>query len=205
MRRGCTTSMSWCSSSSWSPISAARCRRSAIRRCSSASCNGVDFFWPAKHLWLPTAFVAGCVLAIFVVIDLLVLRAGSPRRAGRRGERSRFGVRGAGQPVAARGHHRRRHRLGAVEAGIAFDDLRHDAAELQNLLRDAVLVLIALASLWLTPDEHREANGFSWEPILEVAILFAGIFVCASCRYGDARRRPRRRVRLAPAAGGDGA
>jgi Na+/H+ antiporter NhaD/arsenite permease-like protein len=47
------------------------------------------------------------------------------------------------------------------------------------LLRDAVLFLTAFASLWLTPDEHREANGFSWEPILEVAILFAGIFVCA--------------------------
>jgi Na+/H+ antiporter NhaD/arsenite permease-like protein len=29
-----------------------------------------------------------------------------------------------------------------------------------------------------TPDEHRERNGFSWEPILEVAKLFAGIFVC---------------------------
>jgi hypothetical protein len=34
--RGSTTSTSWCFSSSWSAISAARCRRSAIRRCSSA-------------------------------------------------------------------------------------------------------------------------------------------------------------------------
>src|SRR6202034_2437952 len=51
---------------------------------------------------------------------------------------------------------------------------------LQDLFRDAVLFLPALASLWLTPDEHREANGFSWEPILEVALLFAGIFVCAA-------------------------
>jgi Na+/H+ antiporter NhaD/arsenite permease-like protein len=40
------------------------------------------------------------------------------------------------------------------------------------------LLLIALASLALTPEEHREANGFTWEPIIEVAILFAGIFVC---------------------------
>ena len=44
-------------------------------------------------------------------------------------------------------------------------------------MRDGVLILIALASLRLTPDEHREANGFTWEPIREVAILFAGIFV----------------------------
>jgi Na+/H+ antiporter NhaD/arsenite permease-like protein len=39
-------------------------------------------------------------------------------------------------------------------------------------------VLIAFASLWLTPDEHRAANDFTWEPIREVAKLFAGIFVC---------------------------
>jgi Na+/H+ antiporter NhaD/arsenite permease-like protein len=39
-------------------------------------------------------------------------------------------------------------------------------------------VAIAAASLVLTPEEHRERNGFTWEPILEVAKLFAGIFVC---------------------------
>src|SRR6202035_1106975 len=36
--------------------------------------NGVDFFWPAKTLWQPTAFVAAVVLAIFVVIDLWFFR-----------------------------------------------------------------------------------------------------------------------------------
>ena len=50
--------------------------------------------------------------------------------------------------------------------------------ELQNLLRDGALIVIALASLWLTPREHRAANEFTWEPIREVAKLFAGIFVC---------------------------
>ena len=35
-----------------------------------------------------------------------------------------------------------------------------------------------MLSLVLTPNEHREANGFTWEPIAEVAILFAGIFIC---------------------------
>ncbi len=49
---------------------------------------------------------------------------------------------------------------------------------LQNLVRDGVLIVIALASLWLTPNQHRKANNFTWEPIREVAILFAGIFVC---------------------------
>jgi Na+/H+ antiporter NhaD/arsenite permease-like protein len=49
---------------------------------------------------------------------------------------------------------------------------------LQNVLRDGALIAIALLSLWLTPEEHRAANEFSWEPIAEVAKLFAGIFVC---------------------------
>ena len=67
-----------------------------------------------------------------------------------------------------------------------------------NLVRDGLMILIALASLLYTPmyrtieDDHgheipdpselesnvRAANGFTWEPILEVAKLFIGIFVC---------------------------
>ena len=67
-----------------------------------------------------------------------------------------------------------------------------------NLVRDGLLILIALLSLKLTPmyrtvkDEHghevaaegeeksnvRAANGFTWEPILEVAKLFIAIFIC---------------------------
>jgi len=67
-----------------------------------------------------------------------------------------------------------------------------------NLVRDGLLILIAFISLRITPmyrvkkDEHghevaaegeeetnvRAANGFTWEPILEVAKLFVAIFVC---------------------------
>ncbi len=48
----------------------------------------------------------------------------------------------------------------------------------------------------LTPNEHRETNGFTWEPIREVAILFAGIFACiipvlAMLQAGTRRRRSR--------------
>jgi Na+/H+ antiporter NhaD/arsenite permease-like protein len=60
--------------------------------------------------------------------------------------------------------------------GIAFV-VYGSSFELRNLIRDAVFIAVALASLWLTPEEHRAANGFNWEPIREVAILFASIFV----------------------------
>ena len=61
--------------------------------------------------------------------------------------------------------------------GIAFD-VYGTTVQLQELIRDGTLVAIAILSLVLTPNEHREANGFTWEPIREVAILFAGIFAC---------------------------
>src|SRR5262252_8232061 len=49
--------------------------------------------------------------------------------------------------------------------------------ELQNIVRDIVLVAVAFLSVWASPAEHRVANGFTWEPILEVGKLFAAIFV----------------------------
>jgi Na+/H+ antiporter NhaD/arsenite permease-like protein len=42
-------------------------------------------------------------------------------------------------------------------------------------------VLFAVAagafSLWITPPAIRRANDFSWHPMIEVAVLFVGIFV----------------------------
>jgi Na+/H+ antiporter NhaD/arsenite permease-like protein len=140
--------------------------------------HGVEFFWTTQHLWRPTALVAGLVLLIFIVLDvwyyrkdLLVTTVGEARAP------VDLGVSGvvnllliAGIIIAILGS-------AVWKPGISFD-VYGTTLELQNLLRDATLLLIALLSLVLTPNEHREANGFTWEPIAEVAILFAGIFAC---------------------------
>jgi len=47
----------------------------------------------------------------------------------------------------------------------------------QNFLRDGVIIILGLLSLYVTPQRLRQANDFSWGPILEVAKLFAGIFI----------------------------
>lgn len=47
-----------------------------------------------------------------------------------------------------------------------------------NLLRDLVILLLAFISWKVTRRESRTMNGFTWFPILEVAKLFAGIFIC---------------------------
>ena len=51
----------------------------------------------------------------------------------------------------------------------------HIAAE--NLVRDVFLIIMGLLSLKLTPWEFRKGNEFNWFPIVEVAKLFAGIFI----------------------------
>ena len=47
----------------------------------------------------------------------------------------------------------------------------------ENLIKDAVLILMGLASLGFTAKEVRKSNDFGWAPMLEVAYLFAGIFI----------------------------
>jgi Na+/H+ antiporter NhaD/arsenite permease-like protein len=140
--------------------------------------RGVDFFWTTRHLLMPTVLVAGLVLAAFLALDLWHYR--KDRLISTVGETDPpldLKVRGTvnliliAAIIAAI--------LGAAlwKPGIAFD-IYGTKVELQDLLRDIVLLAIAFLSLVLTHDEHREANGFTWDPIVEVAILFAGIFAC---------------------------
>ena len=49
--------------------------------------------------------------------------------------------------------------------------------ELQNILRDIFLLIIAYLSLKFTKPEIRAFNGFTWFPIIEVSKLFIGIFI----------------------------
>ncbi|MDI1264161.1 MAG: sodium:proton antiporter [bacterium] len=134
--------------------------------------NGVDFFWTTRHLLPQTALVSGLLLAMFCAFDVWRYRAEPETGAGQ------------GLPIHFRGLVNLPLLAAIIAAilisanwrpGIAFDILG-TRLELQNLVRDAGLLLIALLSLWLTPDEHRAANGFTWEPIREVAKLFAAIF-----------------------------
>lgn len=136
--------------------------------------RGVDFFWPVQHLWIQTAIVATAVLAMFAALDFSLF-AKHPPAKNKKTEDVPLGLRGkinialiavvvAAILMSAK-----------WKPGIAFTMLG-TAVEMQNLARDVVLVLCALASLRLTAAEHRSANDFTWEPIREVAILFAGIF-----------------------------
>lgn len=136
--------------------------------------RGVDFFWTAQHMWLQTTIIAMLLLAIFYGLDQWMARGDIASATTK-----------APAPISVRGKINFL-LIGLIivailvsaswKPGIVFD-VYGTHVELQNALRDGFLIVIALASLQLTKDEHRAANGFTFEPIREVAILFAGIFV----------------------------
>ncbi len=140
--------------------------------------RGVDFFWTTVHILPDTLFVGGVVLAAFLVLDIILHRreGGLPKVKDPTPD-SKVRVRGLPNlPLLA----------GVIAAillsaywkpGVSVS-IYGVALELQNLVRDALILLLALASLAVSRKEYREANGFNWGPIAEVAKLFAAIFVC---------------------------
>ncbi|WP_027152154.1 sodium:proton antiporter [Mesorhizobium sp. WSM2561] len=140
--------------------------------------RGVDFFWTTTNLYQVTLFVGGLVLAVFLAMDIILHRreAGAPKIKDPTPD-TKVRIRGlANVPLLA----------GVIGAILLSATWKPDVAfsvqgvslELQNLVRDAIILALAFLSLGVSPKSHRQANNFHWEPISEVAKLFAGIFIC---------------------------
>jgi Na+/H+ antiporter NhaD/arsenite permease-like protein len=136
--------------------------------------EGVDFFWPLKALWPHMLFAGSIVLAVYYLLDShLFAREGAPKLLPKRSGRvSLQGLINIPILVAAVA-------LVAVSGsnGLGEANIFGTKVPWMSLLRDAGLVLLACASLALTPRACREQNEFNWEPVLEVAQLFAAIFI----------------------------
>jgi Na+/H+ antiporter NhaD/arsenite permease-like protein len=64
----------------------------------------------------------------------------------------------------------------SIDMGTAF--LLHGVSmPMSTLVQIGLLVLITIISMLITDKEIRKGNEFSWEPIREVAKLFAAIFI----------------------------
>ncbi len=138
--------------------------------------KGVSFFWTLTHLWPQTLCLVGALLALFYGLDRYWYRREGVLRQDPTPDTPRFGLDGAVNfwPLAA---------VvalvlmsGAWRPGVVWQ-LAGTELELQNLLRDGLLLVVTAASLWLTPRSVRLANQFGWGPMQEVAKLFIGIFI----------------------------
>ncbi|MGH7436104.1 MAG: sodium:proton antiporter, partial [Polyangiaceae bacterium] len=120
--------------------------------------GGVPFFWTFRLLPAWILYVGSAVIALYV-IDRRAYRLESAAAIARdKAEVS---------PLTLRGK-----RNVALMAAVV------PAALLPVGFRELAMVAIAGASLALTPKGLHKDNGFSFAPIIDVAIIFAGLFAC---------------------------
>jgi len=137
--------------------------------------KGVRFFWTTEHLLLPLLMMSAILLSLYFLTDsVLFRREGRPVPPDTKTVALR--LEGTGNLLL----------LAAVVVGVLVSgvwqpglgfDVFHVHIELQNLLRDVLLLGLTVASLWITSKELRHKNSFEWEPMVEVGKIFAGIFV----------------------------
>jgi Na+/H+ antiporter NhaD/arsenite permease-like protein len=137
--------------------------------------HGVPFFW-TLGLWREVLFCAATVLVVYVLHDLHYWR--------REPDAVRAAAAAARDPVRVEGAINVVLLLVVVAAVVGSGvwpgrEIRvfGVAQTAGSLVRDLVLVAACGVSWRATPAAVRAANEFSWGPIREVAILFAGIFV----------------------------
>src|SRR5213078_3777723 len=118
----------------------------------------VPFAWTFR-LWPHWLLMVGVLLVTYFVWDT-VLYTREPLAAIRR-DRTQL------EPLRIRGALNGLGRAGVVVA-VAF---------LGEPWREADMVALAAVSIWPTPREVRRATGFTSYPIVEVAVLFFGIFL----------------------------
>jgi Na+/H+ antiporter NhaD/arsenite permease-like protein len=130
--------------------------------------HGVPFFWTLT-LWPQWLAANGLVLGIFFAWDTIACRreAGAVQASDLRHPEP-LRLQGTVNLVL----------LAGVLAGVLLQGTLPPAYDLFGEGLGMLLMLVmSVLSLYLTPRQLRAANGFTWGPILEVAILFAGIFV----------------------------
>jgi len=132
--------------------------------------HGVPFFWPALHLAAPLLVVAGVLLVAFYLLDRHLAadepRAPPPERLRVRGWSNVVMILLVVAVVLAQGFVPARN-LVLLGQPVA-------AAELAST---SLLLLVAVISSASSARAVRQANDFSWQPMIEVATLFAAIFI----------------------------
>jgi Na+/H+ antiporter NhaD/arsenite permease-like protein len=136
--------------------------------------NGVDFFWPTQHLFLPLLIVSIPLLGLFFLIDRLA--DGRDRARPEPEPPASFRAEGLINFVILGLILHAVALSGSVDTGVKLQIASIDLP-LEAVLRDVAMAALAFASWRLTPTELHQRNHFTWLPIAEVAKIFAAIFV----------------------------
>jgi Na+/H+ antiporter NhaD/arsenite permease-like protein len=138
--------------------------------------KGVTFFWTVGQIVWDTLFLVGTLLAIFFVLDTYLYAKEGVERADPTPDNHRFGFEGGRNFVLLVAIVGLVLMSGLWRSGVVFN-IYGTELTLQALLRDVGLIAVIFTSLAITPDSVHASNQFSWDPMKEVAKLFAGIFL----------------------------
>jgi Na+/H+ antiporter NhaD/arsenite permease-like protein len=138
--------------------------------------HNVPFFWVTTGILPHMLTASGILLAMFFVIDTLFYRKEKKQvNAGSVEEKISLKIEGiinfvflAGVIILVlmSGYWKPGH-LSVIGVNLGY----------QSIVRDLGIITMGVLSLVFTSKLLREANDFSWFPIMEVAKLFAGIFM----------------------------
>jgi Na+/H+ antiporter NhaD/arsenite permease-like protein len=134
--------------------------------------QGVPFFWTLR-LAAPMLVSSVVLLAVFFLFDWYFARR--ERTCGNDQTPSGVSLGGSINFLL----------LAAIVGAVLLSGVWHPGEvpilgvrlPIESLVRDGLIVLVGLLSLYLTATEIRRENRFDWIPMKEVAKLFAAIFV----------------------------
>jgi len=140
--------------------------------------HGVPFFWTLRLL-PHMLFTSVLLLVIYYVLDSRYYRMEMRLRKNEEPETGEEKV-----PIRVDGYHNFLF-LAGILGGVLLSglwkagsvDVMGVHVHVQNLFRDGAILLMGALSLLSTSKKLRKDNEFTWEPIREVAYLFAGIFM----------------------------
>src|SRR5262249_2711877 len=120
--------------------------------------QGVPFTWTFR-LWPPWAMMVGTLLVVYFCWDSV--QHARETTVALRQDRQQI------EPLHVRG----------IENVVLLAGVAAAVALLRAPVREVVIAALAALSLWCTPHAIRRANGFTASPMVEVTVLFFGIFL----------------------------
>jgi Na+/H+ antiporter NhaD/arsenite permease-like protein len=135
--------------------------------------SGVPFEWTLIHLWKPWLLVNLSLLAIFHVWDQYVFNREEKSRVGSQLEQVL-----EHEPISVHGKLNFSFLLGVIAVIYAKGQGFGTGGEEWSWgVQEGLMLLLAVAAYFTTPRSNREDNRFTFGPMIEVAVLFVGIFV----------------------------
>ena len=138
--------------------------------------KGVSFFWTTKHLFLPMIYVSFILLGTFYLLDRYFYSK-ERKRPQEGSDLKSIEISGKVNFIFLIGIILSVLLSGFWKPNYLIPVYGHVTLEIQNIIRDLLLLFITYLSIKFTSNTIRKQNGFTWFPITEVAKLFIGIFI----------------------------